>query len=584
MASCRASPKIDYGYVIHCMWPLSMNPFLPAFNSFSAHNIQFQTKSSAMANNKRASSATTRKWTDPAIVSLLSWLNHSIQHKEIEFDETIIDYLKDSCGIQFTPSQIKSKLYNLWDKKGQNDSKSVDDLRSQGHSSLPGLALPLRSQIEAQTEFLEANTRKIQSTRQTRSSKKFWAPSVSREVSETGGQRTPRKRKYETSDISVSCPPTGEGSWPNTKNEAEEEKAKEQKGIESATDSHRQAADSILTPQPKQESHARSTSIIIDSEEESSDKQDEISSLPKFCKTPASQVITESRTATPGGRETSITPTEIKDTIEHDAELGSLKSFRNLSQDASQERTSDKAESSLKRDIHRTEQYPGELSAEPQTLNIDLRLDLAKEKIAHLQAKLSKTKQEKQEFEAKFNAKVAELGLFNSIRGQLDKSDPSYLIEKRDKKISELLTELNDRQKLVEFTKFRTSVRSRVKPYICESFMQVFAECKQVMCANDSEKLPFAPALEQSEELQFLVLRSMGLDTGFVSPEALLGLGSKLSLLGPNAVVRSLASSCLQLWVFQTEFPDFGKGSSKILETYRKLVLKQGVSTTKFLI
>jgi len=67
----------------------------------------------------------------------------------------------------------------------------------------------------------------------------------------------------------------------------------------------------------------------------------------------------------------------------------------------------------------------------------------------------------------------------------------------------------------------------------------------------------------------------MGLDAGSVSSEALVEFGSKLSLLDPKAVVRSLASSCLQLWVFQTDFPDFEEGSSKILETYRKLLLKQ---------
>lgn len=56
-------------------------------------------------------------WTSEDTISLLSWLEHTLRHDELDFDTTVFAYL----GGKYTPEQVELKLSRLWTDHGPRD-------------------------------------------------------------------------------------------------------------------------------------------------------------------------------------------------------------------------------------------------------------------------------------------------------------------------------------------------------------------------------------------------------------------------------------------------------------------------------
>jgi hypothetical protein len=61
------------------------------------------------------------QWSHEDLVELLAWLNHTIQHDDIDFFETVLHHLKDSRQKDWTLTQVEGKLRGLWTKYGIDD-------------------------------------------------------------------------------------------------------------------------------------------------------------------------------------------------------------------------------------------------------------------------------------------------------------------------------------------------------------------------------------------------------------------------------------------------------------------------------
>jgi hypothetical protein len=61
-------------------------------------------------NRKAQKDEPAARWSDEAVISLLSWLDFSLKHKGIDFKSGITVHLK---GV-FTLQQIEGKLSRLW--------------------------------------------------------------------------------------------------------------------------------------------------------------------------------------------------------------------------------------------------------------------------------------------------------------------------------------------------------------------------------------------------------------------------------------------------------------------------------------
>jgi hypothetical protein len=76
-------------------------------------------------------------WSYDNIISLLSWLDFSLKHKEINFQATIVDHLKGAFALK----QIEGKLKRLWSNHGPDQvpgtAKLKPDIKTRGSAAIP---------------------------------------------------------------------------------------------------------------------------------------------------------------------------------------------------------------------------------------------------------------------------------------------------------------------------------------------------------------------------------------------------------------------------------------------------------------
>jgi hypothetical protein len=86
------------------------------------------------------------QWAPEDLVELLAWLDHTTQHDDIDFFETVVNHLKDSRQKDCTITQIEGKLRGLWTKYGIDDPSRKDigwkdDVFTNGSLCLVGLSV-----------------------------------------------------------------------------------------------------------------------------------------------------------------------------------------------------------------------------------------------------------------------------------------------------------------------------------------------------------------------------------------------------------------------------------------------------------
>jgi hypothetical protein len=100
------------------------------------------------------------EWSDADVTALLSWLDHSLAHPEINFKETVVSHFNEA----YTFQQCDGKLWRLWNSsKGpvQPVGVSLKELREDqniyacGTACLHGLDEEYRREIARATQQLE---------------------------------------------------------------------------------------------------------------------------------------------------------------------------------------------------------------------------------------------------------------------------------------------------------------------------------------------------------------------------------------------------------------------------------------------
>jgi hypothetical protein len=109
-----------------------------------------------MARRRNRNQSAAQKWTDENIISLLSLLDFTLKHKEVNFETTIVAHLKDV----FTLGQIEGKLYRLWNDFGPDQvpgaPKLKSDIKDRGSRSIPKyLTGDVKNEIRLAIEELE---------------------------------------------------------------------------------------------------------------------------------------------------------------------------------------------------------------------------------------------------------------------------------------------------------------------------------------------------------------------------------------------------------------------------------------------
>jgi hypothetical protein len=100
------------------------------------------------------------QWSHEDLVELLAWLNHTIQHDDIDFFETVVHHLQDSRQKDCTLTQIEGKLRGLWSKYGVDDPsrKGIgwkDDVFTNGSLCLVGLSVKEKEDTASTLRGLE---------------------------------------------------------------------------------------------------------------------------------------------------------------------------------------------------------------------------------------------------------------------------------------------------------------------------------------------------------------------------------------------------------------------------------------------
>jgi hypothetical protein len=101
------------------------------------------------------------QWSASDEISLLSWLNFTLKHDELDFNETIVGYLKQVYRL----SQVESKLRSIWELFGpvqepgdKRKTKWRDDLFTHGSSCLHedhGISDDVKHEIKILVQILE---------------------------------------------------------------------------------------------------------------------------------------------------------------------------------------------------------------------------------------------------------------------------------------------------------------------------------------------------------------------------------------------------------------------------------------------
>jgi hypothetical protein len=101
------------------------------------------------------------EWTCECTVEVLAWLDHTLQHDDVDFAETAAQHLKQSCLKEFTLTQIEDKLRRLWKGYGSNDVSREDtgwrkNIFTSGSACVVGLDPAEKKDIASRVRELEA--------------------------------------------------------------------------------------------------------------------------------------------------------------------------------------------------------------------------------------------------------------------------------------------------------------------------------------------------------------------------------------------------------------------------------------------
>jgi hypothetical protein len=109
------------------------------------------------------------EWSQPMVVQLLAWLDVTIKNPDIiNFEETIESQLNKKCGVDYTYTQVVSKLKTLWAGSGRNgppgSTSSYQVLLKEGHTCLVYMTLEEHLNIETAVREFEVELRAIPQT------------------------------------------------------------------------------------------------------------------------------------------------------------------------------------------------------------------------------------------------------------------------------------------------------------------------------------------------------------------------------------------------------------------------------------
>jgi hypothetical protein len=199
-----------------------------------------------MARRKKKASALSRKqqkaptpkfsWSFEDTMELIAWLDHTVKHKAINFDDSVVGHLKQARDTDYTIKQVKTKLEALWTKIGRDyypRQKSWKDVFDHGSKILMLTPEEADSVAQARKRIEEqATTMLLETPRRTRGNSKpgdgRLSPFFSLETILVSPKRQHNIPKEQ--DGSASSPvPTGRTKRSASHNEEELPRSKKQK-------------------------------------------------------------------------------------------------------------------------------------------------------------------------------------------------------------------------------------------------------------------------------------------------------------------------------------------------------------------
>jgi hypothetical protein len=208
----------------------------------------------------------------------------------------------------------------------------------------------------------------------------------------------------------------------------------------------------------------------------------------------------------------------------------------------------------------------------------DTRFSNAKEKINDLEEEMLELKRDLSDRDTAIIAlerQIASLRAAQKVRDEQSGLPIEKMIHRYFNKEKRLLAELKIREDGSKFTSLTSNSREWFgSTKLDEGFCDVYSQSRQTLCRHDTETMPFVPALVKHDDLRKLISRCLA--TSAEAPEHLQEGMHRLSGFSLEAVVRSLITSALAEWVFDTDFPNFENHSSEVLTKYRELLATQG--------
>jgi hypothetical protein len=74
-------------------------------------------------------------WRPNDFAELIAWLDYSL-NENIDFDKSIVQHLRSSCGKDYTMSQIQNKLTHTANGRGYQSNCGMAELRNSGSANL----------------------------------------------------------------------------------------------------------------------------------------------------------------------------------------------------------------------------------------------------------------------------------------------------------------------------------------------------------------------------------------------------------------------------------------------------------------
>ncbi|RFU25975.1 hypothetical protein B7463_g10359, partial [Scytalidium lignicola] len=490
-----------------------------------------------MAKRKRNPTPTQQVWEVEDVVELIAWLNHTVQHDELEFDMTVLEYLQKSRDKYFTLRQVNSKLSRLWDSYGSNElpDKKWTELFNQGSSILTRLNEEVIKDIEEASSRLEEKF--SSGEHRTRRSQRLQPPmkSKSRSIS------TIRMDEDDDTNLSLRPRSSVEQSNPSVSSFT----------INITTNRN----DLIRKTSVKSPERNKSECQAISSTEATSTEYVDVK--PYVGKPPS----------TVNDSQDSNSDQEIL-CIENRRNRGNTNCTNKRS------RTVETLNQPKRKGPHQNTDNDKLSEASHQT-----QLEDASATIKELQERLCQKEDELLEEKRKVDRIWEKNNFLSLAQKQRDKnSGGAYeqLIEEKDQYIRELEKKLRDRLTLGRFTKIRATHERFEKERVTDNFMSAHYYGKQFTIRHSTSKMFSIPDLERYPELERLVYEALGVDmnVGLLSKET---IKSALSELSPQAIVRAVIGSTLRNWVYETDFPGLDLTHSKLLEMYQRQLVTQGM-------